>query len=90
MALAKDIVTKTGITAGYWKITGMSFNYPIPNVENGCACTLKGWQNQADREQYAPIDQRTFVWTGDTAPTDRATAYEAIKQTDEFAGATDC
>lgn len=90
MALAKDIVTPTGITAGYWKITFMSFTYPTPSVENASGCILQGWQNQTDRDQFAPIAERSFTWTGTTAPTDRQSAYDAIKQTDEFAGATDC
>lgn len=89
MALLKDITTPQGIVSGYWKITFMNFTYPTPGVENASGCILQGWQNQSDREQYQPIASRSFVWTGDTAPIDRATAYEAIKQTDEFAGATD-
>lgn len=89
MALAKDIVTKSGITAGYWKITFMNFTYPIPGVENKTGCILQGWQNQSDRELYAPLSEFSYNWTGDTAPTDRATAYEAIKQTDEFVGSID-
>lgn len=89
MALAKDITTKQGIVAGYWKIVALNCVFPTPEMEQVTKCVLRGWQNQTDREQYAPIDERSFAWTGETAPTDRQSAYDAIKQTDEFAGSTD-
>jgi len=89
MALAKDIQTPIGSTAGYWKIVALDCVFHTPALEQVTRCTLQGWENESKRNEHRNIDERKFTWTGETAPTNREQAYTAIKQTDEFAGASD-
>lgn len=89
MALLKDIITPFGLTVAYWKITFLDFTYAQPGVQPRVGCVLRGWQSQADREQFKHIGEMTFEWNGDTVPVDRAEAYAAIKSQPAFADATD-
>lgn len=89
MALLKDIDTPFGLTVSYWKITFMDVTYEQPGNQPRVGCILRGWQSQADREQFKHIIEMTFEWLGDDAPSDRAQAYAAIKLQPSFADAQD-
>lgn len=89
MALLKDIITPFGLTVAYWKITFLDFTYEQPGVQPRVGCVLRGWQSQADREQFKHISEMMFEWEGENVPSDRAEAYTAIKSQPAFVDATD-
>ena len=93
MALIKSISTRFGIDATYWKIIDLNINWLSKNSH----ISLSGWSDKASRDAgNIPLDSRSFDWMGEDFPfigeepqNERETAYNKIKQSEEFADAED-
>ena len=93
MALIKKIKTNLGIDATYWKIVDLNINW----LDKTSHISLLGWVDKNARDNgLKPLTQRNFDFNNVEFPfideepqNERETAYNKIKQSEEFADAED-